>query len=177
MDASKLGRRGSFTIGQLNEVTDVVMDGNVPDDFRQSCVRNNVMLHWQLFFLDLYQLHCWIIGVEWYCIADSFSGPDCLRSLIYRASAIMKTVLRKRGSFSQESNISTVLPMLCRGISRLRKYQPDAASLYLVRKRWDITTKRKCSISVPVCVLWRSAKGAPFSVMFSVFHRKQRFQC
>ena len=45
MDASKLGRRGSFTIGQLNEVTDVVMDGNVPDDFRQSCVRNNVMLH------------------------------------------------------------------------------------------------------------------------------------
>ena len=35
MDASKLGRRGSFTIGQLNEVTDVVMDGNVPDDFRQ----------------------------------------------------------------------------------------------------------------------------------------------
>lgn len=45
MDASKLGRRGSFTIGQLNEVTDVVMDGNVPDDFRQSCARNNVMLH------------------------------------------------------------------------------------------------------------------------------------
>ena len=45
MDASKLGRRGSFTIGQLNEMTDVVMDGNVPDDFRQSCVRNNVMLH------------------------------------------------------------------------------------------------------------------------------------
>ena len=45
MDASKLGRRGSFTIGQLNEVTDVVMDGSVPDDFRQSCVRNNVMLH------------------------------------------------------------------------------------------------------------------------------------
>ena len=45
MDVSKLGRRGSFTIGQLNEVTDVVMDGNVPDDFRQSCVRNNVMLH------------------------------------------------------------------------------------------------------------------------------------
>lgn len=45
MDASKLGRRGSFTIGQLNEVTDVVMDGNVPDDFRQLCVRNNVMLH------------------------------------------------------------------------------------------------------------------------------------
>ena len=45
MDASKLGRRGSFTIGQLNEMTDVVMDGSVPDDFRQSCVRNNVMLH------------------------------------------------------------------------------------------------------------------------------------
>ena len=45
MDASKLGRRGSFTIGQLNEVTDVVMDENVPYDFRQSCVRNNVMLH------------------------------------------------------------------------------------------------------------------------------------
>ena len=38
-------RRGSFTIGQLNEMTDVVMDGSVPDDFRQSCVRNNVMLH------------------------------------------------------------------------------------------------------------------------------------
>ena len=45
MDASKLGQRGSFTIGQLNEMTDVVMDGSVPDDFRQSCVRNNVMLH------------------------------------------------------------------------------------------------------------------------------------
>ena len=45
MDASKLGRRGSFTIGQLNEMTDVVMDGSVPDDFRQSCIRNNVMLH------------------------------------------------------------------------------------------------------------------------------------
>ena len=45
MDASKLGRRGSFTIGHLNEVTDVVMDENVPDDFRQSCLRNNVMLH------------------------------------------------------------------------------------------------------------------------------------
>ena len=45
MDVSKLGRRGSFTIGQLNEVTDVVMDENVPYDFRQSCVRNNVMLH------------------------------------------------------------------------------------------------------------------------------------
>ena len=45
MDASKLGRRGSFTIGQLNEMTDVVMDENVPDDFRQSCLRNNVMLH------------------------------------------------------------------------------------------------------------------------------------
>ena len=45
MDASKLGRRGSFTIGKLNEVTDVVMDENIPDDFRQSCVRNNVMLH------------------------------------------------------------------------------------------------------------------------------------
>ncbi len=45
MDSSKIGRRGSFTISKMDRITDVVMDENVPDEFRTACMRNNVRLH------------------------------------------------------------------------------------------------------------------------------------
>lgn len=44
MDSSKLGKRGSFTICGLDQVSDVVMDDNVPEEFRIQCVRHNVRL-------------------------------------------------------------------------------------------------------------------------------------
>ncbi|MDO4803723.1 MAG: DeoR/GlpR family DNA-binding transcription regulator [Lachnospiraceae bacterium] len=45
MDSSKIGRRGSFTMCGLDKVTDIVMDDNVPEEFRQECVKNHVSIY------------------------------------------------------------------------------------------------------------------------------------
>lgn len=45
MDSSKIGRRGSFTMCEPDQVTDIVMDDNVPDEFREMCLKYNITLH------------------------------------------------------------------------------------------------------------------------------------
>ena len=45
MDSSKIGRRGSFTMCGLDQVTDVVSDDDVPEAFREQCERLHVTLH------------------------------------------------------------------------------------------------------------------------------------
>ena len=44
MDASKIGKRGSFTICNMDRLSHVVMDAAVPEEFRLECLKHNVEL-------------------------------------------------------------------------------------------------------------------------------------